>query len=117
MRTFFHSIFSLGNEIPTEDAVDLMVLSVGQVILIFFITGVFFSFVLLIFFCELVHHQAKSTIAYKTKHKKRQRLVRKSHYRNRLPQDLLRYPDDYPIIVYPPNKSRYFLQEIDLNNY
>ena len=94
-----------------------MVLSVGQVILIFFITGVFFSVVLLIFFCELVHHQAKSTITYKRKHAKRHRPVRKSHFKNRLPQDLLRYPDDYPIIVYPPNKSRYFFREIDLDGY
>ena len=116
-KELFHLILCLGNEIPTEDAVDLMVLSVGQVILIFFITGVFFSVVLLIFFCELVHHQAKSTITYKRKHTKRHRPVRKSHFKNRLPQDLLRYPDDYPIIFYPPNKPRYIFQEIDFDDY
>ena len=104
--------FCLGNEIPTEDAVELMVLSVGQVILIFFITGVFFGVVLFVLFCELVHHQAKSTIIYKRKQKQKQSFVRMSQNRNTLPQDLLKYPNDYPIVVYHTNKSRNFFHDM-----
>ena len=88
-----------------------MVLSAGQVILVFFVVAAFFSTAMFIFLCELVHKRVKQ---YQTEKKMKieesRKRSRKYKKKDRLPKDLLRYP----IVVIPPDEAskwREFFQE------
>jgi hypothetical protein len=76
-----------GKEIPSNTAVELMILSAGQVILVFFIVTCTFSFAGCIFLCELCHKAIKDR-QMNRKNKK------KGKKRSKLPKEMLRYPQD-----------------------
>lgn len=59
-----------GKDIPTVSAVELMILTPGQVILVFCVVALCFSFSFLVFCCEIVHKKMKAV--------KNQRQMRKS---------------------------------------
>ena len=92
-----------------------MVLSAGQVILIFFIISIFFGTSLLIFLCELIFNKVKPNKTHKKKKKRKKRkdkMFQELQRKDKLPEDLLRYPNNYPVVY--PNNSKYFFREIEL---
>ena len=108
-------LFCLGDEIPAQGTVELMVLSAGQVILIFFIISIFFGTSLLIFLCELIFNKVKPNKTHKKKKKRKKRkekMFQELQRKDKLPEDLLRYPNNYPVVY--PNNSKYFFREIEL---
>lgn len=77
-----------GNEIPQISAVELMVLSAGQIILVFFIVACTFGCSFCIFCCELAHKKVHNI-------RQERKLMKKSKEqgkKQRLPKELLRYP-------------------------
>lgn len=79
-----------GNEIPQISAVELMVLSAGQIILVFFIVACTFGCSFCIFCCEVAHKKVHNI-------REERKLKRKTSNKEgkkamRLPKELLKYP-------------------------
>ena len=86
-----------GTGIPQAGAVEVMVLTAGQVILVFFIVLGTFSMAWVAFFCELCHKTIKDfKKARAEKFDSRGTTGRKTgkKHGNQLPKDLLKYPND-----------------------
>ena len=82
-----------GKGIPQSGAVEIMILSAGQVILVFFVMGGTFSFALFIFCCEMGHKKIKE-VDKRRQHRKQVSQTLKGNVRQIiLPKDLLKYPD------------------------
>ena len=95
-----------GTGIPQAGAVEVMVLTAGQVILVFFIVLGTFSMAWVAFFCELCHKTIKDfKKARAERFDSRGTTGRKTgkKHGNQLPKDLLKYPNDKscinPIII------------------
>ena len=87
-----------GTGIPQAGAVEVMVLTAGQVILVFFIVLGTFSMAWVAFFCELCHKTIKDFKMARAEKKfdSRGTTGRKTgkKHGNQLPKDLLKYPND-----------------------
>ncbi len=93
-----------GKEIPQIGAVEVMVLTAGQVILIFFITGFAFSLVLSVWLCELVHKKIKDGKNHEDGQSEAGFSAAKGKLlKNILPKDLLKYPNSGDTIYHGQN--------------
>ena len=87
-----------GTGIPNPGPVEVMVLTAGQIILVFFIVAATFSMSIVAFFCELGNKTItdyKEQRAQNRLHSSRGATGRKTGKKpgNQLPKDLLKYPD------------------------
>lgn len=83
-----------GKEIASAGQVETMILSPGQVVLVFFIVAATFSISGCIFLAELCHKKVKILAVLQAKDKKQQALNKARRKKILIPKDLLKYPDD-----------------------
>ncbi len=100
-----------GKEIPQNSAAEIMILTVGQVILVFVIVFMTFSLSLVVFLCELCHKQIKERRLQIKLEKAKLGMGKKRHMK--IPNELLRYPShskwDGPVRSKGNSNPAYFL--------